>query len=317
MGIGRFRGKLSRARRRTTNDVDVEHAEADGGGPCGARRLAASTRRSPLPAGGEAAGHRWSRPSPNARPSRWLASRSTTPCPWRSPTTGGGPDGSPLAEPPCDRPGRAPRPIQDVVFRAIAVRISGYPRTPTTNGRSAPPAEARESARLRARKSRACSRPSARSRGPGDLHGRVLVAADPWQTVRTSDGRNQFGPRFEDWPEHPFRQGVSPPERPWSSRSRTIIKDMAVRLVAVGLDGKEYPASNRTRAESTTCISSQPSSTASREDPGGTGFSPALTNGWRSPGVALNPLAAASGASIFEMTGVARDHHRGGKDTRS
>src|SRR4051812_5237900 len=38
-----------------------------------------------------------------------------------------GPDGSPLAEPPCDPSGTSISSDRDVVFRAIVVRISGLP----------------------------------------------------------------------------------------------------------------------------------------------------------------------------------------------
>ena len=154
-----------------------------------------------------------------------------------------GPDGSPLAEPPCDPSGTRISSDQDVVFRAIAVRISGLP----------PDADYQWS----------ISPSSGGSRGPARLGGKGVpglfeavctfpkalatctvgfsVAADPWQTVRTSDGRSQFGHASRIGPSTLFGRAFATTKGAVITVTHDI-QDMAVRLVAVGLDGKEYPA---------------------------------------------------------------------------
>jgi len=196
---------------------------------------------------------------------------------------------------------------QDVVFRQSPSGYRVYPRTPTTNGRSAPPAE--RLAKVR-RGSRQGSPEPVRGRlhvpeGPGDLQ--RSGSRSPRTPGRPSGLRTgeTSSVTLRGLARAPFSAGVRHHEGMVITVTHDI-KDMAVRLVAVGLDGKEYPAieSDKGGVNNMYQLTAE-FRPASREDPGVPGFSPALTNGWRSRASPSNPLAAASGSINLRMTGVA------------
>jgi hypothetical protein len=208
--------------------------------------LAASAWAQPAPKpAGDAAAHRWVKTLSNGATIEVVGVSIHNSVPLALlPNHWWGPDGSPLAEPPCDPSGTSISSSNpDVVFRAIVVHISGLP----------PGADYQWS----------ISPSSGGSRGPARLGGKEIpglfeavctfpkalatctvgfsVAADPWQTVRTSDGQTSFGHASSIGPSTLFGRAFATTKGAVITVSHDI-KDMAVRLVAVGLDGKEYPA---------------------------------------------------------------------------
>ena len=158
--------------------------------------LAASTRAQSAPKPvGEAADRRWVKTLANGATIEVVGVSIHNSVRLPLPNHWWGPDGSPLAEPPCDPSGTRVSSDQDVVFRAIAVRISGLPPdadyqwsiSPSSGGSRGP-------ARLGGKEvpglfEAVCTFPKALATCTVGLS----VAADPWQTVRTSDGRHTFG----------------------------------------------------------------------------------------------------------------------------
>ena len=156
-----------------------------------------------------------------------------------------GPDGSPLSQPPCDRPSMGIEPDRDVVFRAVLARVSGLAAGAPTNGWW--PREAKGG-----------------SHGPATRNGKevpglsVVVAefakdlatctvgfsvdVGPWQTVATMDGRGAGTGIAKDG-----RTGFMRSQAIATKRGAVLvvthdILDVAVRLVAVDRAGKEHPA---------------------------------------------------------------------------
>jgi hypothetical protein len=154
-----------------------------------------------------------------------------------------GPDGSALTDPPCDPSRTRIFTDEDAVVRVIAVHIGdlppdadcGWSVRPSSSGSQGP-------ARLGGRE--VPGRFEAVSTFPRTLDSCTVVfsvASAPWQTIKNSDGQNSFGYSSRNGPSILFGRAFA------TTRGTVItvthdIKDVAVRLVAVGIDGKEYPA---------------------------------------------------------------------------
>jgi RNA polymerase sigma factor (sigma-70 family) len=191
---------------------------------------------------GKASGdHRWVKSLPNGATIEVVG---VSPHP-SGPDTWWRPDGKPLDQPPCDRSSTIQTSDQDVVSRAVAVRITGLPVGADhrwwidgTHGGS------KGQAKLGGKPVPGLDETiTFLDRGLNTCTVRFEVAAGPWQTVQTW-GTSPGGLGSRTGPSYIFGEPIATREGTALSVTHNI-QDVSVRLVAVDHVGKEHPAEIR------------------------------------------------------------------------
>ena len=184
-----------------------------------------------------AADPRWSKSLPNGATIEVVG---VSPHP-SGPLTWWRPDGSPLAEPPCDRSGTEITSDGNVVFRAVVVRVTNVPEgadedwwIKEANGGSSGPA--RRAGKLVPGLGEVVTE---FPRGLGTCTIFFKVAAGPWNTVQTW-GKDDGALASRDGPSFIFGGRIATRTGTTLSVTHDIL-DKPMRLVAVDAEGKEHP----------------------------------------------------------------------------
>lgn len=157
------------------------------------------------------------------------------------------PDGSPLAEAPCDSPPKNLGMDGNVVFRVVAVRVTGLPAESDRGwgvkeaGGSGNAAARKDGKPLPGVSTVLVGLPKDLAKCSVEFH----AATGPWQTVGTSDGKSPGGVSSKSGPSYIFGEAVAGKKGATLTVSHDI-GDVAVRIVAVDRSGRERAQVGRT-----------------------------------------------------------------------